>query len=97
MKTAHQYCQEALKDENASRGDDATPQEWGHNPYNLPAKALVPIMYPKETYRKMRILMDEKRPKGMRLRYTPVEKNLWLIESRSFEALRVAKRAMKDW
>ncbi len=77
-------------------GED--PQELGHNPYNLPSKALVKIRQPSLAQKAIRSLMDQKRPRGMRLRYGPVSSDgkTWLLESTKFEAVRIAKKRLEE-
>ena len=68
-----------------------------HDPEHLPFKRVVPVWAPNAAYRLLQRMMDEKRPRGMRLRYCSDvgTKSVWL-EGRNSLPVEVAYGVLRD-
>ena len=68
-----------------------------HDPEHLPFKRVVPVWSTHDAYKKIQRMMDEKRPRGMRLRYgeDPGKKEFWL-EARNALPVEVAYGVLRD-
>jgi len=71
--------------------------EVGHNPDNLPFREKIKVYSTLASYKLMQALLELRRPRGMRLRYSADQPTgmLWL-EARNSEPVRIAKRVLAD-
>ena len=66
-----------------------------HNPDSLIAKRLVRLKQSRLGVKRLQSMMQEKRPRGMRLRYGELKPGFIIMEARDFEAIRVANQALR--